>query len=113
MSYVGESYSFVESGYLRGNQNIVSSGGYCEREYVVACGCQSYGVDVLGLESERASINDYVHCLELVRLYQWCCPVHLCVLIPNGVFYTVPVERYAHFAGVPDVQSQVRGRVDR
>jgi hypothetical protein len=88
--YVGESYSFVENGYLRGNQNIVSSGGYCEREYVVACGCQSYGVGVLGLECERASIYDYVDYHDLVR-YQWCCPVRLCVLVAV-VLDTVRVE---------------------
>ena len=40
--------------------------GYCEGEYVVSSGCQSYGVRVLGLEIEDAYIDDYVECRDLL-----------------------------------------------
>jgi len=38
--------------------------------------------------------------------------VRACVLIANGVFDHVRVERYAHRTHVPNAQSQIRGRVD-
>jgi len=50
----------------RENQNIASLGGYCEREYVVARGCQNYGVGVFGLKGERVSIDGYVDGRDLV-----------------------------------------------
>ena len=105
-----EAFSWLTAGTVAITDD--SSGGYCEREYVVPRCCQSYGVGVLGLERECISINDYVDCRELVGTHEGCRPVHPCVLIAYGVFDDVRVERYAHRTHVPNAQSQIRGRVN-
>jgi hypothetical protein len=90
----------LQTGPVKSISNVISSGGYCESEYVVPRGCHGDGVSVLRLERERASIYDDVDCRYLVRIdnrSRPACPRVLAVIVSD----TVGVDPNAHRPVVP------------
>ena len=84
-----------------------TSSGYCKRENIVPCCCESYRVGILRLKRERTSIYDDADWRDLVCPDRGFRRVHLCELIAVEVD-RVGDERCARRPSVPYVQSHIR-----